>query len=91
MRLQGDFKVYSVKVSDISNIMDPWSINETITSSKELKDQFQEWNKTKFSEKCLVSYNRVKQWICCLLKKEVSIPQGQNETRRFYKCIRSHD
>ena len=49
-------------------------LNGTITPSEELIDQFQEWNKTKTGEKRLVSYNRAKQWIYRLLKKEVSIP-----------------
>ena len=49
-------------------IMDPWSINGVITPSEDLINLFQGWNKTKSSEKRLVSYNRAKQWICRLLK-----------------------
>ena len=65
--------------------MDPWSFNETITPSEELIDQFQSLNKTKSNEKLLISYNRAKQWICRLLKKEVSIPTGHKRRQEDFQ------
>ena len=65
-------------------------LNGTITPSEELIDQFQEWNKTKTGEKRLVSYNRAKQWICRLLKKEVSIPQGHRMRQEDFQNALDH-
>ena len=69
------------------NIMDPWSINGLITPIEDLINLFQEWNKTKSSEKRLISYNRAKQWVCCLLKKPVSIPQVYLKVTKCAKKI----
>ena len=70
--------------------MDPWSVNGTITPSEELFDQFQLWYKTKSNEKRLVSYNRAKQWICRLLKKEVSIPHGNKMRQEDFQNELDH-
>lgn len=48
------------------------------------------WNKTKSSEKRLISYNRTKAWICRLLKKEVSIPTGHRMRQEDYQNALDH-
>ena len=70
--------------------MDPWTINGTITPSVELIEQFQMWNKTKAGDKRLVSYNWAKQWICHLLKKDVSISQGQRMRQEDFHNALDH-
>ena len=70
--------------------MDPWSINGLITPSEDLINLFQEWNKTKSTEKRLISYKRAKQWICRLLKKPVSIPQGHKMRQEDFQNALDH-